>query len=159
MKIIIYDGFWDVEVVRNHRDWLFVYGDNFIRYGTKGQACIRYEINSIGIATKYEPTLRNDAFFGKDFSKEKNIIIDDFRKLYMKFKTKNNKFEALVLPRNGLGTGLARLPSKAPEIFDFLIDYLRDFLKFLMCDDVNDDEPLTFYDQNMNVVPWNFLGT
>ena len=39
-KIIIYDTFWNIKDTRENPNYLFVFGDNDIKKGKKGQAVI-----------------------------------------------------------------------------------------------------------------------
>ena len=106
--------------IREHRSWLFVYGDNLTHCGYGGQAKVcRGEYNTLGIPTKQEPDMRPEAFFSdKNFYRVKLIIDDiievcDFS-LYEKI---------VVLP--GIGTGRAQLPTRAPRIYQYLVKTLN----------------------------------
>lgn len=56
-KSKIFEGYWTVNDARSNKNSLFVYGDNDIKKGKKGQAIIRDEPNAIGIPTKKYPSL------------------------------------------------------------------------------------------------------
>lgn len=123
--VIIFEGFWTCDDVRQNPNCLFVFGDNDIQLGKGGQAIIRDEINSIGIPTKKRPSIKSDSDFYNDEEYEENkkkidIAICKVLKEFMK-----NKYTALVLPKDGLGTGLAQLNKRAPKTFNYLVKKLK----------------------------------
>lgn len=118
-------------------DLLFLFGDNTLGKGTRGQAIIRFEPNSIGIITKKYPTLEEKAFFS-DSDYEKFVEYTKTRLLLIKHKINSGEYKGVVLPKDGLGTGLAKLPEKAPRLYlhliesinnSFLIDYQEEINK------------------------------
>lgn len=93
---------------------IYVFGDNTQRVGTGGQAQIRNNSNAFGIATKLKPTMNADAFMkDEDFESNKQIIDSDIAKIKAQNKT-------IVLPKDGFGTGLAKLKEKAPQTYQYL---------------------------------------
>lgn len=103
------------EYLQSHSDILFVFADNLIRTGSAGQAIIRYEPNAIGVATKRLPTNRPEAFM--------TGTLDDYRSIESDFILIRNLAESgrqLVFPSTGLGTGLARLATTAPDLLDYI---------------------------------------
>jgi len=113
---------YSVNLLRKHKDKVFVFGDNLIRKGKGGQAIIRDEPNAIGIPTKKLPSMSNDAFFSdKEFSKNKIAIDNAINKI--------PKNKILVVPKDGLGTGRAKLKQKAPQTYFYLIEKLRELKK------------------------------
>lgn len=64
-----------VELVRDNPNCLFVYGDNALRYGKRGQAIIRDEPNAFGIVTKLKPSTASDAYMTDKDSYKKNQIV------------------------------------------------------------------------------------
>lgn len=114
------------EDLRNNPDVFFLFGDNTIRRGMGGQAgAMRGEPNAIGIATKMTPTSESNAFFD-DLDLETNcrIIAKDFRKAFQM----RDKGHMIVIPADGLGTGLSELPTRAPKTNEFL-EWMLDLLK------------------------------
>lgn len=100
--------------VKANRNKVYVFGDNVQRVGTGGQAVIRNNSNAMGIATKLAPSMENSAFMSdKDLTKNKSIIDADIAKIKATGKT-------VVLPKDGLGTGLAKLKEKAPQTYAYL---------------------------------------
>lgn len=128
ITVKIFDGFWTVDDVRNNKDSLFIYGDNDIHLGNKGQAIIRGEFNTAGIPTKKTPHSYSYAYYNDDDYDRNcaNIIkaMSDIKK-----KILISKYKFLVLPANGLGTGLAKLPEKAPKTYEFLDKSIRQLIK------------------------------
>ena len=110
------------EFVRSHPTWLFVFGDNLARKGLGGQAReMRGEPNAVGIATKRSPSMNSDAFFSD--SDIHNVIVmgaikDSFR--ILEFHLLSG--DVVVIPKNGVGGGLANLPVNAPLIDTFIKD-------------------------------------
>ena len=121
MNIIIQEEWFSVEQCRHNPNRLYVFGDNLIRIGKGGQACIRDEINSYGIATKRTPSMDNQAFFG-DRADEAHTLLNDIHGLLQRFY--DGEYETIVLPKDGLGTGLAKMQEKSPELFVWLHETL-----------------------------------
>ena len=92
---------FSIELAHKHPTYLFVFGDNLVGNGQGGQAIIRYCKNSFGIPTKKLPSSLPDSFFNDD------------------------NFEFIVFPEDGLGTGLAQLPEKAPKTYRFLVECIN----------------------------------
>lgn len=111
--------YYTIELVEANPSCVFVFGDNLRSIGTGGQATIRYCKNSHGIPTKVAPTNSPEAFFNdKNYESNCSYIkkaIDSIPKNY----------ETIVFPEDGLGTGLAKLPEKAPRTYNFMINYLN----------------------------------
>lgn len=102
------------EVLQANPDVLFLFGDNMARRGYGGQACaMRGEPNAVGIPTKRYPSNQPTAFFrDEDFDDAKQAIDDGF----VRAAAHLNAGLPVVLPQDGLGTGLARLDTAAPRI-------------------------------------------
>ena len=113
------------EFVRSHQTWLFVFGDNLAKKGLGGQAKeMRGEPNAVGIATKRSPSMNSDAFFSD--SDIHNVIVmgaikDAFR--ILEFHLLSG--DVVVIPKNGVGGGLANLPVNAPLIDTFIKDSIE----------------------------------
>ena len=113
------------EFVRSHPTWLFVFGDNLAKKGLGGQAReMRGEPNAVGIATKRSPSMNSDAFFSD--SDIHNVIVmgaikDSFR--ILEFHLLSG--DVVVIPKNGVGGGLANLPVNAPLIDTFIKDSIE----------------------------------
>ena len=110
---------YSVEDLRNNPDKIYIYGDNLERIGKKNQSIIRDEPNAYGIATKKSPSMGENAFFTDDeFEANKKIIDEDIAAIKADGRT-------IVLPEDGLGTGLAGLKNRAPKTFAYLEEQLN----------------------------------
>ena len=117
MNIEIQDTWYTVEQCRQNPHKLFVYGDNMIRRGKGGQAIIRDEPNTHGIATKRLPSSTTDSFFS-DKPDEASIILNDVLDMLSRFEYEH--YTTIVLPAAGLGTGLSEMPKRSPQLFEWL---------------------------------------
>ena len=111
------------EDLRANPEVYYLFGDNTERWGTGGQAKeMRGEPNAIGIATKITPTQGSNAYFSDDdFLENCRIIATDLRDAFQK----RDMGHIIVIPLDGLGTGLSKLPQKAPRTNRFLLAMLR----------------------------------
>lgn len=110
--------------VREHRNHIFLFGDNLVGKGFGGQAAaMRGEPNCVGIPTKKFPSSRDDAFFTDlEFEQNKAAIDHAFDFLFHKISKAE---QTIVIPADGLGTGRAQLESRAPLTFAYLQKCLR----------------------------------
>ena len=95
---------------------LYVFGDNYKRCGKGGQAIIRDLPNSIGIATKRVPSMAEGSFFTEGMSV--NHTAQEIGNVFSAFAT--GDYEYIILPIDGLGTGLAELQKRAPHILEII---------------------------------------
>ena len=111
--------------VREHRDHIFLFGDNLARRGFGGQAAqMRGEPNAIGIPTKKLPSNAEEAFFtDAEFEQNKAAIDRAFDRLH---RMSSSFEQVIVIPAAGLGTGRAQLDNRAPLTFAYLQKRLRD---------------------------------
>lgn len=102
---------------------IYLYGDNTLRTGLGGQAKVmRGKPNTWGIATKWIPTTEPHAFFkDEQFDQIEPIIRKDFRPVILHVA----KGGVVICPADGLGTGLADLPKRAPRVLDLIRAQLR----------------------------------
>ena len=118
---------YTVELLRNNPDKIFVFGDNSVRKGKKGQAVVRDEPNAYGIATKTYPSLRYDAFFS-DKDEEFKLVEEDLLELLRKAEAPNAP--TVVFPYWGIGTGLANMKSRSPKLWEHLCSLLQEYFDF-----------------------------
>ena len=117
-------------MVQADRDTLFVFGDNIARVGRGGQAAaMRGEPNTLGVPTKWRPGLAETDYFtdaDADLAQVRDPIILAFYAMREALSAGRN----VVIPADGLGTGLADLPQRAPRIhraIEARIRALREF--------------------------------
>jgi DNA polymerase elongation subunit (family B) len=117
------------EMVKNNPKKIFIFGDNDEREGYGGQAGqMRGEKNSIGIPTKKKPTMDDEAFYTDlEFDENKKKINFVIKQILDKIKDGYS----IVYPRNGLGTGLAELPQRAPKTYQFLVGSINAIEKYI----------------------------
>ncbi len=108
------------EDVRAEPDKIFLFGDNLKQSGFGGQAKeMRGEANARGIPTKKEPANARTSFFtDKEFEANKKAIDEAFGKI--------PPGKTIVIPKGGIGTGLASLEEKAPQTFAYLNEKLAE---------------------------------
>jgi hypothetical protein len=126
MEVCTFNGFWTIEDVREYSDYLFIFGDNDVKKGKRGQAIIRDEPNAAGIPTKKFPTNMSTSFYS-DREYEKNIIKIDKAIENILFRVKNEGYKGVMLPKDGLGTGLAKLNVYAPKTLEYLNNKISGF--------------------------------
>lgn len=108
------------EDLRNNPTVGYLFGDNLVQEGYGGQAReMRGEPNAIGIPTKRRPHMGDTAFF-TDREYFDNI------KAITKALEPCNQYKVIVIPSDGIGTGLAKLEEKAPRTFKYLQGALKE---------------------------------
>src|SRR4051812_49012943 len=102
-------------MLRAEPDTLWCFGDNLMRCGFGGQAReMRGEPNAVGIATKRRPDMGEGAFFSdSDFDTFRAEASAPLARL----RAHAEAGGAIVWPADGIGTGFARLPERAPRIW------------------------------------------
>lgn len=102
---------YDRQTIKAMPQTLFVFGDNMARVGYGGQAAsARGEPNTVGIPTKLHPAIyMSDEYF---YDAKKQIV-----EAFVVLAQHLHQGKDIVWPMDGVGTGLARLPETAPQIF------------------------------------------
>ncbi len=105
---------------------LYVFGDNMARRGMGGQAReMRGKPNAVGVPTKWAPTRDSrDYFTDNDYDTNgriANVLKIAFDRLEAHLRSGHN----VAIPADGLGTGLAELPTRAPRIHAYIEDRIR----------------------------------
>jgi hypothetical protein len=105
---------YSAELLRAHPNVLFVFGDNGDRKGYGGQACIRDEPNTVGIAT-----LPHLGVFAQDGDSIMMRLMAQDLTLIRLYSLSNRPVFFPTTPTGDLdiGTGIADLPNKAPLLF------------------------------------------
>ena len=114
---------YSADYLRNHPDLLFVFGDNLSRTGTGGQAIIRSEPNSIGLVSKRSPDHLSTAYMTGTPTDYDAVNADLARIEELALSGKQ-----LVFPSSGIGTGLARLATTAPELLAYIDERISDLI-------------------------------
>lgn len=131
MKVQIFDGYWTCYTTNKNQNYIFIFGDNDIQKGKKGQAVVRDSKNAFGIPTKKLPALSPNSFYTDvELEENKNKIMGAIEKI--KEELKINKYEGIILPKDGLGTGLADLLNKAPLTFAYLNQQIDELIKYTL---------------------------
>lgn len=108
--------------LRDNPDTIFVFGDNVAGIGLGGQAKhMRGEPNAYGIPTKWRPSMEETAFF-HDKDEEIKIVMDALEGLL----ELSNQGYMIVIPKDGIGTGLSKLEEKSPKIFEIIQNSFKD---------------------------------
>jgi hypothetical protein len=95
----------------------FVFGDNAARVGLGGQAKeMRGEPNAWGVATLYAPGNPYDAS-----SRPLRIVVEDLNRIGWLL----GDGKVVNVPRDGLGTGLARLAEHRPDLLNLITAFFR----------------------------------
>ncbi|MGJ4945036.1 hypothetical protein ACQR1W_31035 [Bradyrhizobium sp. HKCCYLS1011] len=99
----------------------YVFGDNVQRRGYGGQAKeMRGEPNAIGVATKWSPSMDANEFFD-DTLACRAIVGRDLLKIDDLLRAG----KTVVVPSDGIGTGLSQLPQRAPNLHRFIEDWFK----------------------------------
>lgn len=102
--------------VRAHPDRIYVFGDNMERRGMGGQAAqMRGEPNAIGVPTKWRPG-RLEADYFSDADIRNRDVWHAIHEAFERIREALRAGHIVVIPYDGLGTGLAELPIRAPKI-------------------------------------------
>lgn len=110
------------EMLRAEPETRFVFGDNLDRVGLGGQAgAMRGEPNAIGVATKRHPGMSPGDFFEDDRPVDLWAVDQDIDLVIRAF----HEGHVIVLPLDGLGTGLSELPTRAPKLHRHIINRFR----------------------------------
>ena len=128
-KIEYYSGYWTREEVETQKDKVFLFGDNTddrvnTHYiPTKTQAVIRGLDNAIGIDTKKDRKTNKSSYFtDADFNQFKIQVDQAVAQAIATGKT-------IVIPSDGIGTGKAELPTRAPKLYAYLQKKLSELSK------------------------------
>lgn len=110
--------------LKNNPEILYLFGDNLVKAGMGGQAgSMRGEPNAVGIPTKVYPDMLGDAFFRNSDLKDFKIAVDmAFIPVYQHI-ARGGK---VIIPEDGLGTGLSELPTRAPKCYAYLDKLITD---------------------------------
>lgn len=106
--------------IRAHRERIYVFGDNMRRAGYGGQAAaMRGEPNTKGIPTKRAPGTGPDDFFA-DADLHDPAVWHAISGAFDELEGVILAGCDVVIPADGIGTGLARLQTRAPKIARYI---------------------------------------
>lgn len=115
---VIYLDWITRDMLRAEPEACFVFGDNMQRVGYGGQAAeMRDEPNAIGVATLYRP----GSPYRADDPIALRAVMSDLRQV----ATELVVGKTVYVPRDGLGTGLARLIENAPALHRLIVVFFR----------------------------------
>lgn len=124
----IFEGYWNVQQVRDTSNMLYVFGDNDMRVGSGGQACIRNEPNAVGLRTKGTPGIEDSAYWtDENFARNVVHFEQDLTEI---FRRAHISGAIIVLAAGGYGTGLAYLNKTAPSTFAYISRRLEEVFGF-----------------------------
>ena len=116
--------------VRRFRERVYVFGDNMHRSGMRGQAAqMRGEPNTIGIPTKWEPNFHPNSYFRDSDWHPGSLVYKAVTDGFINIEAVLRNNRDIVFPQDGIGTGLAKLPEKAPVIFEFIKSTIEDLMQ------------------------------
>ena len=115
---------YNAALLAKNKDKVYIFGDNSLSRGKGGQAIIRDSKNAFGIPTKKAPSTGEDAYFkDSELESNKQEIDEAIAKIV-------NDGREVVFPKDGIGTGLAKLKEKAPKTFAYLNSRLKAEFQF-----------------------------
>ncbi len=112
---------FSTKICTENPDKIYVFGDNYTRYGKRGQAVIRDCKNTYGIPTKVRPTMDDDAFLSDDTLDSYIMHLARYKAELLSLTQSNT----LVFPIGGIGTGLSQMPYRCPQCFQALSTVLE----------------------------------
>lgn len=99
----------------------FVFGDNEQRAGYGGQAKeMRGAPNAIGVVTKWAPTMDLSAFFTDNYLCH-SLVLRDLAKVDHALL----EGRLVIVPADGIGTGLSQLPQRAPRLNAMIAEFFK----------------------------------
>lgn len=104
--------------LRSNPNILYLFGDNEQRVGLGGQAKeMRGEPNAVGVRTKRAPGGDHSDFWNEgDPAPFCKLLDEDLAPVFAHVRQGG----IVVVPADGLGTGLSELPQRAPKTFAYL---------------------------------------
>lgn len=126
-QVILYSGWLTPELCQERDDLIFVFGDNTKRVGMGGQAIIRTQPNTLGVATKRLPSMAPSAFFSENNEYDLECVIDDLKYLWDALKDGLTIVIPVTLEgKPSLGLERAELPQRAPSIYNTICMHIKE---------------------------------
>ncbi len=105
---------------------IWVFGDNMMRQGYGGQAReMRGEVNAVGVPTKWRPDNMEGSFFTNQTFETDPIVRTTVDLAFVKMQHALDNGRDVVIPADGLGTGLADLKNRAPAVLAYIEAWIR----------------------------------
>jgi len=125
--MIIFQKFIYREDLKNNQGVTYLFGDNDVRRGRGGQAKeMRGESNALGIRVKKAPQTDKKAYYtDKEYQKNIKKIDEDLQNVELVLERDG----VVIIPTDGMGTGLARLKEFAPKTLVYLQKRLIEFIE------------------------------
>lgn len=124
---ILYHKWITRKNLRDNPKSIYLFGDNMERVGFGGQAKeMRGEPNAYGIPTKRTPGMRDKDFF----SDTDPTCLYHVSFGLMTVKNMLDRNVTVIVPSDGLGTGLSRLHIYAPELDKLIVRYFHYFTEY-----------------------------
>lgn len=128
IKIEIWNGFWTRQDAVDNPDKLFLFGDNIFNQiypsiPRSTQAVIRGLPNAWGICTKLDRHENEDSYLS-DTQNHIDRLKRELNELYVTIYHNRILYKTIVLPKDGIGTGKAKLKEKAPKCWELLQEFL-----------------------------------
>jgi hypothetical protein len=107
---------------------LYIFGDNIIRKGLGGQAKeMRGEPNAVGVRVKVCPDITPQSYLTDNtYAHNMEMISNDLKKVFEHLGAGG----VVVIPADGIGTGLAKMEETCPQTFAYLKNLLDDMRLF-----------------------------
>ena len=120
MKVLVTKEYFTPGWCLTELESLFIFGDNMVGTGHGGQAIIRGCPNAFGIPTKRLPSRYEEAYMSDQYQEGMAIAtrLDLLERM-------EEEYDNFIFPADGLGTGLAKMPEKSPELFSMMMKYLN----------------------------------
>ena len=128
MGLIIYQARIERIDLQNNPGVMYLFGDNDQRKGLGGQAReMRGESNAVGIRTKKAPSRGSYAYWTDlELSENTDKIISDMLPVVAHL----NDGGVVVIPCDGIGTGLSMMEKECPLSFEYLQKALKALEEF-----------------------------
>ena len=133
--------------LKNNPERIYLFGDNLKGEGFGGQAKeMRGEKNAVGIPTKLAPSNHESAFFTDNDLLDNKLAINEAIGKLGRFAPDT----VIIIPADGLGTGLAKLEEKAPLTFAYLEEKLAGLQSTATAQATERDKLLNIFDSAMS---------
>jgi hypothetical protein len=130
MIVQTFNGFWTAGDCMQRPHVLFIFGDNNVGRGLKGQAVIRGCSNAMGIPTKKIPNYQLSSYYtDNEYDDNCTNISNACKKILQALD--GGKYSTVIFPSDGLGTGLADLQKKAPRTNEFLKSEVKELIRWI----------------------------